>query len=83
MAAYESDIVLGHEYRVQKLGLRGIAESVHFYRNACERVMLIYMHEGEVKEASFDAVDLTDVETDHQAQTKRPGGPERTMPAPR
>jgi hypothetical protein len=85
MTVYDSDIVLGRTYRHNKLGLEGIAESVHFYANACERVVLIYLNDGEVKEASFDAVDLTNVATEKRVENKqyKPGGPKRTMPAHR
>ena len=81
MTTYESEIELGSEYRHRKLGIRGIAESVHFYKNACERVAIVYVHEGEVKEAHFDAVDLELVTAAPEPYVKpESGGPERSMP---
>lgn len=81
--SYESDIVLGEKYREKYTGLEGTATSVHFYQNACERVVLMYLNKGDIKEASFDAVDLTHVESGEEAKSERPGGPERTMPPAR
>lgn len=81
--SYTSDIVLGRKYRHGTTGLEGAAESVHFYKNSCERVVLIYLHDGEIKEASFDAVDLVDVESSKPAESKKSGGPARTMPGRR
>lgn len=80
---YTSDIELGKKYRHETTGLVGTAESVHFYKNACERVVLIYLHDGEIKEASFDAVDLIDVSTEKQATSPKTGGPTRSMPSAR
>lgn len=82
-ATYTSDIVLGRKYRHETTGLTGTAESVHFYKNACERVVLIYLHDGEIKEASFDAVDLVDIETEKPATSPKTGGPARSMPTAR
>jgi hypothetical protein len=53
---------------------------VHFYRNACERAVLTYLHDGDIKEASFDAVDLIHAITAEPAQSSKPGGPARSMP---
>lgn len=80
---YESDIVLGERYRDRLHGLEGTAESVHFYRNACERVVVAFVHDGELKTETFDAVDLVHVDTERTATSPRTGGPGRTMPAPR
>lgn len=78
--AYKSDIVLGERYREKRTGLEGTATSVHFYENACERVVLMYLHDGDIKEASFDSVELVSVTTGKLAESTRPGGPARTMP---
>ena len=78
--AYESDIVLGQKYREKRTGLEGTATSIHFYENACERIVVMYLHDGDIKEASFDAVDLVSVESGKAATVDKPGGPERTMP---
>lgn len=80
---YRSDIVLGHKYRDASTGLEGTAESVHFYKNACERVVLKYLHDGDLKDASFDAVDLVDAETHARAKAEKTGGPARPMPPAR
>jgi hypothetical protein len=78
--AYESDIVLGEKYREKRTGLEGTATSIHFYENACERVVLMYLHDGDIKEASFDAVEVISAATGKVATSSRPGGPARTMP---
>ena len=80
---YQSDIQLGERYRDTTTGVEGTAISVHFYKNACERVVLTYYHDGEVKEFSFDAVDLVHIATQQQATSLRTGGPPRTVPSRR
>jgi len=80
---YKSDIVLGQNYRDKTTGLVGNATSVHFYKNACERVVLTYLHDGDIKDASFDAVDLVNAETHEEPRSKKKGGPPRSMPPPR
>ena len=62
-------------YRVRQpagIGLLGAS-------NACERVGIVYVHDGDVREAFFDAVELIDVETDAAAKNpeKKKGGPSR------
>lgn len=83
MTTYRSDIVLGDQYRDRDTGLIGVVQSVHFYRNACERVIINYLHDGDIKEASFDAVDLIHVDTEKPATSTKTGGPARSMPSPR
>lgn len=81
---YQSDVVLGKTYRHAKLDITGYAEAITFYKNACERVLLAYKHDGEVKEIIADAVELVDVETEREVKNAReakPGGPERGMGA--
>ena len=81
---YESDIVLGNDYQDKTTGLKGNATSIHFYKNACERVVLTYLHDGDIKEASFDAVDLTLVTPAPEPYRPSPtGGPARSMPSRR
>jgi hypothetical protein len=80
MATYESDIILGDEYQDKITEVVGVATSVHFYRNACERVILTYKNKGMVVDASFDATDLIHQESGAEVESERPGGPERTMP---
>lgn len=76
---YRSDIRLGEEYRDTVTGVVGTATSLHFFRNACERVVLTYLNKGLVQDASFDAVDLTHVATEEPAKAEKPGGPERAL----
>jgi hypothetical protein len=80
MTTHETDIVLGELYEDADTGLQGVADSIHFYRNACERVVLKYVHDGDLKDASFDAVDLIHVDSGKQAKSRKTGGPQRTMP---
>jgi len=80
VATYESDIILGDEYQDKITEVIGVATSVHFYRNACERVVLTYKNKGMVVDASFDATDLIHQETQEEVKSKLPGGPERAMP---
>jgi hypothetical protein len=80
MTNFKSDIKLGERYRDRITGLEGTADSVHFYRNACERARLVHLHDGEIKEAYFDAPDLIHVDSGAQASSPRTGGPARSMP---
>lgn len=90
---YKSKIMLGQKYMDKDTGLVGTATSLHFYKNACERVVLQYLHDGDIKEASFDAVDLEPVDTpipaekmnriEEEINTAKPGGPARSMPKSR
>jgi hypothetical protein len=80
MMDYQSDIVLGRKYRHKLLDIEGFAEAISFYKNSCERVVLIYTHEGELKDIVADSVELIDVETEREVKNAReakPGGPER------
>ena len=74
---YRSDIVLGEEYREKSTGLVGKATAIYFFEHACERVNLRYMHDGDVKEASFDAPEVEHVPTRKTPVQQRSGGPER------
>ena len=76
---YRSDIRLGEKYRDKMTGVVGTATSLHFFQNACERVVLTYLNKGLVENANFDAVDLVDAESGAEAKSEKPGGPERTM----
>lgn len=71
---YKSDIQLSEEYEHVRTGLTGHAISIYFFENACERVSIQYLHDGEVKEAVFDAVELRAVATKKRAASLRPGG---------
>jgi hypothetical protein len=42
--------------------------------------VLTYLHDGDIKGASFDAVDLIHAITAEPAQSSKPGGPARSMP---
>ena len=80
---YKSQIKLGEKYRDRTTGTVGSAISIHFYKNACERVVLTYLHDGDVKEFSFDAMDLEHIPTGKAITAEKTGGPARTMPGRR
>lgn len=73
--AYKTDIKLGQKYRDPQTGITGIATAISFYQYACERASLEIVINGEIKEYTFDAPRLEDVETKERAQTQRTGGP--------
>lgn len=75
--AYKSDIVLGQKYRDTITGYEGVATTVTFFLNACERVGLesYDAERREVKTEVFDSPRLVHVETGVQATTERTGGP--------
>lgn len=75
--AYKSDIKLGESYREKSTGLVGKAVSLHFYEHACERVTLRYLHDGDMKEASFDAPELEHCGTGRTPVQQASGGPVR------
>ena len=74
---YKSDIVLGDKYREKSTGIEGKAVAVAFFEHACERVTLRYAHDGDVKEASFDAPEVEHIKTQTTPQVTKTGGPER------
>ena len=85
---FDTEVVLGEQYKDKTTGLVGTATSVHFYEHACERVSLRYVNkDGDVKESSFDAPELIHMpkeEEEKQERTlraSRPGGPARNMGA--
>jgi hypothetical protein len=63
MTNYQSDIELGERYRDKLTGLEGVADSICFYRNIDERIRLLYLHDGELKDEWLDAADLVHIET--------------------
>ncbi len=77
MASYESDIVLGEEYRDEQTSYQGIATSITFFQYACERVCLETYDatRREVKEQVFDAPRLTSLKTQKRAEVTKTGGP--------
>ena len=75
---YKSDIVLGDRYRERSTGIEGKAVAVAFFEHACERVTLRYAHDGDVKEASFDAPEVEHIATNKVPVQQKSGGPERT-----
>lgn len=79
MTNYKSDIVLGQQYREKHTGLQGKAVAIYFFENSCERVSLRYLHDGDVKEATFDAVELVDAKSNKSVSGDRPGGPAREV----
>lgn len=74
---YGSDIVLGEEYRDKSTGLVGKAVCISFFEHACERVTLRYLHDGDLKEAGFDAPEVERVKTGLTPVKQKSGGPER------
>lgn len=76
--SYRSDIQLGEQYREKSTGLIGKAIAVAFFEHACERVTLRYLHDGDIKEASFDAPEVEAVKTNRTPVQQKSGGPART-----
>lgn len=74
---YRSDIVLGEQYRETSTGVVGKAVCLAFFEHACERVTLRYLHDGDVKEASFDAPEVERVSTGKTPVQQATGGPAR------
>lgn len=74
---YRSDIVLGDQYREKSTGLVGKAVSLSFFEHACERVVLRYLHDGDMKEAGFDAPEVESVKTQKTPVQQKSGGPAR------
>lgn len=74
---YRSDIVLGESYREKSTGVKGKAVALAFFEHACERVTLRYLHDGEIKEASFDAPEVEHVATYRTPVQQATGGPAR------
>lgn len=74
---YRSDIILGDQYREKSTGLVGKAICIAFFEHACERVTLRYLHDGDVKEASFDAPEVEAVKTGATPVQQKTGGPAR------
>lgn len=75
--SYRSDIALGAEYREKSTGLVGKAVCVAFFEHACERVTLRYLHDGDIKEAAFDAPEVELVATGATPVQQKSGGPAR------
>lgn len=74
---YKSDIVLGEQYREKSTGLIGKAVALYFFEHACERVSLRYIHDGDVKDATFDAPEVEMVKTGKTPVQQKSGGPDR------
>jgi len=74
--SYSSDIVLGNKYRDEQTGYEGIATAICFYQHACERVTIEAFDKKkmEVREYTFDAPRLVDVETGRRAKVTKTGG---------
>lgn len=71
---YASDIILGQKYQHVRTGLEGHATAIYFFENACERVNIQYTHDGDVKNETFDAVELKNLTTLEQARAEKAGG---------
>lgn len=78
---YRSDITLGEQYREKSTGLVGKAVAIGFYEHACERVTLRYLHDGDIKEAAFDAPEVERVSTGRTPVQQATGGPSRPIAA--
>lgn len=79
---YESGIELGKFYRDQPTGIVGRAVVVSFFEHACERAVLEYTKDGDVKEVGFDVprlVEVDDEEKDLMPAGVKPGGPDRNI----
>lgn len=74
---YRSDLKLGEQYREKSTGLVGKAVCISFFEHACERVTLRYLHDGDVREAAFDAPEVEHVETRRTPVQQKSGGPAR------
>lgn len=74
---YRSDLVLGEEYREKSTGVVGKAVCISFFEHACERVVLRYIHDGDIKEAGFDAPEVERVKTGATPVQQQTGGPAR------
>ena len=74
---YRSDLVLGESYREKSTGLVGKAVAIAFFEHACERVTLRYLHDGDIKEASFDAPEVEVATTRKTPVQQATGGPAR------
>lgn len=74
---YRSDVILGETYREKSTGVKGKAVALAFFEHACERVTLRYLHDGEIKEASFDAPEVELVRTRETPVQQATGGPAR------
>lgn len=74
----ESQIKLGEKYRDTTTGFEGVAIGKHEYLHGCTRVTLQALSGGDIKEFSFDAPALVEVETQEQITSKRTGGPRPT-----
>ena len=83
MTTFDTDIVLGERYRDTYSGYEGVATSVVFYLNGCERVQLETLDESsrELRENYFDAPRLTHVASGVQAKSERTGGVKPAPPA--
>jgi hypothetical protein len=60
MAKYESNIVIGSTYRDQT-GIIGRAVVISFHEHACERVVVEYVVDDDLKMIEVDAARLTPV----------------------
>jgi hypothetical protein len=74
---YKSDIILGERYRDKATGIEGKATAVYFFEHACERVAIRYAHDGDIKEATFDAPEVELVSTGVTPVQQKTGGPDR------
>lgn len=79
---YPSGVELGKTYRDKDTGIQGRAVVISFFEHACERAVLEYVKEGEIKEVGFDVprlVEVADEEKDLMPAGVKPGGPARNI----
>lgn len=55
---YTSDITLGSRYRDKNTGLEGQAVMIEFHLHQCERVVIEFVKDGDLKQYVIDAVRL-------------------------
>lgn len=74
-AWYPSEVVLGQKYRDKRHGIEGHAVAITFMENSCTRVVLEFMHAGEIKQVHMDDVELEQIDGSPVEGTgAKPGG---------
>lgn len=78
-----SHVTLGKTYREEIHGIEGVAVSKHIYITGCDRVTIEWLVGGDIKSASFDATQLSEVQTGTPIKTERKRGGPGFVPAPK
>lgn len=71
---YTSEVTVGGKYRDKNTGVEGQAVMIEFHLHSCERVVLEFVKDGELKQYVFDAVRLELVEEPEEAYVKPSSG---------